>query len=131
MDLAKCYDHMDLEVLNRVCGAIGFLGGQAAVGNYKHLQRLLFVDNQPSDVLLRGDGIRGIPQGCPIACGLCNLYALAWHAAMLEVAPNATTQTYLDDRLVAADSWDQLDSVMVATSRLDRCFGPKLNLKKT
>ena len=131
MDLAKCYDHLDLGVLDGICSTIGFVGGRAAVANYKRLQRVLFVDGQPSDVVLEGKGIRGIPQGCPIACALCNLYGMAWHDAVSKAVPAAITHTYLDDRLVAADSWDQLASVMVATAAVDRCFGPQLNLKKT
>lgn len=95
------------------------------------LQRVLFVDNEPSDVLLEGAHIRGIPQGCPIACGLCNLYSLAWHQAVYNAAPVSETFSYLDDRLAIANSWDELSRILVASMAIDRCFGPKLNMKKT
>ena len=47
MDLAKCFDHLDLLALEAVCRKVGFLAGVVAIQNYSRLVRLLFVDGQP------------------------------------------------------------------------------------
>ena len=130
MDLSKCFDHMLHDPLREICEAIGFSHGVIALQLYAVLKWALFVDGSPSDVLLRGSSLRGIPQGCPISCCLCNLYALAWHHAMKQACASATTYTVLDDRLAFCRSWAEVAAVVFASLRLDRAFGPTLSLNK-
>ena len=131
MDLSKCFDMMLLSPLDDICKIIGFTHGNVAISIYQDLQRILFVDGCPSDVLLRGDSIRGVPQGCPISCCLCNLYALAWHHAVSAAVPSARLYTVLDDRLALCESWSDMAAAVAASVRLDKSFGPKLNFRKT
>ena len=104
MDLSKCFDYLCLASLNDVCNHIVFDAGAVAIANYAKLRRVLFVDSQPTDVVLAGDSTRGIPQGCPIACALCNLYSLAWHISCSRTTPGVTTFSVLDDRLAVCNS---------------------------
>ena len=130
MDLAKCFDHLDLDVLRSVCEKLSLPSCLVALSNYAPLTRLLFVDNEPSDVWLEGKCITGIPQGCPLACFLCNLAAHAWHRTCDRVAPSSRHWTYLDDRLIITNSWSDMQIVLDATKSLDLALGPQLNFRK-
>ena len=61
MDQAKCFDRLDLNTLRRVCGKLSLPSCLVALHNYETLGRLPFVDNEPSDVWLEGEGSAGVP----------------------------------------------------------------------
>ena len=130
MDLAKCFDRLDLHTLNSICEKLQLSNVLVALKNYASLSRLFFLDGQPSDVWLQGSGITGIPQGCPLACFLCNLSSVAWHIACERAVPTALSYSYLDDRLLLVRSWQDLDLLLHATQQLDSALGPRLNLAK-
>ena len=131
MDLAKCFDHMDLDALEKICKHFNFHAGVVAVRIYGQLIRSMFVDMQPSDVVLAGPNIRGKPQGCPISCTLCNLYSMAWHLQCARACPGAKTFSVLDDRLAVCSSWNEVAKIIEVSGALDQCFGPALNFRKT
>ena len=130
MDLEKCFDTLDLSNLNRISQHLGLDACTHALSNYARLSRLLFVEGEPSSIWLEGKYIQGIPQGCPLACILCNLTAVAWHKQCEAAVPAAKLYTILDDRLALANSWQQLEAILVATAELDKALGPTLNILK-
>ena len=130
MDLEKCFDTMDIDNLERIAAHLGLVSCSHALRNYRRLSRLLFIGFEPTDVWLEGASIVGIPQGCPLACLLCNLASFAWHKHCEYAVPSAVLYTYLDDRFVLANSWAQLEKILQATEELDKALGPALNLGK-
>jgi len=131
MDQEKCFDRLDIENLRAVAIKLEMEALQHALNLYEQITRLLFVDNQPSDVWIQGSGLVGIPQGCPLACLFCNLTAIAWHVTCERAAPGSKTYSYLDDRFALCPSWRELNTLLVATQHLDLALGPSLNLGKT
>eukprot|EP00959_Pyramimonas_sp_CCMP1952_P098213 2053046-Pyramimonas_sp.AAC.1 len=67
MDLEKSFDRLDLPNLEMISAHMCLPVCTAVLQNYRNLTRLLFVDNQPSDVWLAGPNLLGVPQGCPLA----------------------------------------------------------------
>ena len=130
MDLEKCFDTMDIGNLNRISQHLGLDACAHALRNYGRLSRLLFVDAEPTNIWLEGIHIQGIPQGCPLACILCNLTAAAWHKQCEAADPSAKLFTYLDDRFALTSSWKQLEAILLATAELDKALGPSLNILK-
>ena len=130
MDLEKCYDRLDLTNLLRLTEHLGLPVCGHVIRNYQQLERILFVDNQPTDVLLKGSGLVGVPQGCPMACFLCNLTSIMWHLTVAQAVPSAKHFSYLDDRFVLVTSWQQMARVLEATQQIDLAIGPDLNLPK-
>ncbi len=127
MDLEKCFDRLDLPNLERIARKLQLEACLLALGNYRVLSRLLFVDGEPSEVWLEGTDLVGVPQGCPLACFLCNLTSIAWHYAVANADPLAVHFSYLDDRFVVANSWAALERILRATDHLDVALGPQLN----
>ena len=130
MDLEKCFDRLDLANLGRISDKLGLDSCRHTIRNYQNLTRLLFVDSEPSDVWLHGDNLVGIPQGCPLSCILCNLASYSWHKVCAHEVPTSIHYSYLDDRFVLARSWDELERIMQATTKLDASLGPVLNVAK-
>ena len=121
---------MDIGNLNSIAQHLGLDACAHALLNYRKLSRLLFVDAEPTNIWLEGVHIQGIPQGCPLACILCNLAAAAWHKQCEAAVPSARLYTYLDDRFALAGSWAQLEEILLATAELDKALGPSLNIRK-
>ena len=109
MDLEKSFDRLHIPVLTQISERLGLDSALAALKVYQSLSRLLFIDGQPSDIVLSGSSIVGIPQGCPLACFFfCNLTSVAWHHTCSRTVPLAIHFSYLDDRLLLARSWCRL-----------------------
>ncbi|CAK0878928.1 unnamed protein product, partial [Prorocentrum cordatum] len=113
LDLEKCYDWMDLHILLELTNHLG-----------------LDICGHPTDVVLQGDNLVGVPQGCPMACILCNLTSIMWHLAVERAVPTATLFSYIDDRFILAHSWQELADALAATREIDRAIGPDLNVPK-
>ena len=94
-------------------------------------QEHIGVDGEPSEYTLAGSRCVGIPQGCPLACSICNITAAFWHAQMASTCPSARSWSYLGDRMIIARSWSDLDAVLTATQQLDALFVPRFNLAKS
>ena len=58
MDQEKCFDRLDLGNLMAIADKLNLDAGKIALTNYAKLTRLLFVDNEPSDVWLQGDVLK-------------------------------------------------------------------------
>lgn len=100
---------------------------------YKNISRLLFLSGEPTPYVLASnanEGLVGIPQGCPRAPFFCNLLGHAWITHMLRKVEHAKCFSYLDDRLLMAHSWQELDDALEATVEFDKPTGPKLNHTK-
>ena len=117
------FRELDIANLRAIAVKLDMVALQHALSLYARLTRLLFVDNQPSDVWIQGDNLVGIPQGCPLACFFCNLSSIAWHVACERAVPNAKSYSYLDDRLALCGSWRELNDVLVATQHVDTALG--------
>ena len=52
LDQAKCFDRLHLDTLTAITRRLNLPGCNHALGNYGNLQRWLFIEGQPSDVLL-------------------------------------------------------------------------------
>ncbi len=63
MDLAKCFDRLDIGTFRDICQKLGLSSCLTALSNYESLTRLLFVDNEPSDVWLEGKTSLGFRMG--------------------------------------------------------------------
>ena len=130
LDLEKCYDRLDLHNLLELTNHLGLDICGHVLRNYQNLSRILFVDNQPTDVVIQGANLVGVPQGCPMACFLCNLTSIMWHLAVERAVPTATLFSYLDDRFILARSWQDLAAALAATRAIDLAIGPDMNLPK-
>ena len=94
-----------------------------ALEAYARLERYLFIDGQPTSMLIRGGDLRGVPQGCALSVHSCNLAGWAWNVCMKRELPHVRTNAYLDDRLVSALSCDPLPRALEITKRVDDYFG--------
>jgi hypothetical protein len=130
LDQEKCFDRLHLPMLQRVCHHLGLDSCCNVLTLYAGINRLLFVDSQPTTVWLAGNNTTGIPQGCPIACFFCNLTSILWHRMCQNVAPHTVCYSVLDDRLAIAKSWADLDVIYRNTLALDVTLGPALNVRK-
>ena len=84
-----------------------------ALEAYAQLERYLFIDGQPTSVLIRGGDLRGVHR--VVRC----LFTSA-----------VRTNAYLYDRLVSADSCDPLHRALEITEQVDDYFGAVLNSKR-
>ena len=121
MDQKQCFDRLDLDQLHRVASATGMPSACLhALSLYGRLERHLFIDGQPTGYILSGDGIRGVPQGCPLACHFCNLTSWLWHLELQHHLPSVTGISFLDDRLVfTSGDLTLLDRVLDVTKVVD------------
>ena len=101
-----------------------------ALEAYAQLERYLFIDGQPTSMLIRGGDLRGVPQGCALSVHFCNLAGSAWYVCMNRELPHVRTNAYLDDRLVCAGSCNPLPRALAITKQVDDYFGAVLNGKK-
>ena len=133
LDQSKCFDTISLDTLETVANHLGATPLQTAVANYRKLSRHMFLGGEPTPFVIHSHivgGLAGIPQGCPLAPILCNLLGHAWILQMRRTIPHATCLCYLDDRLLLADSWSDLDKGLAATILFDKATGPTLNHQK-
>ncbi|CAK0828910.1 unnamed protein product, partial [Prorocentrum cordatum] len=130
LDLEKCYDWLDLHNLLELTNHLGLDICRHVLRNYQNLSRILFVDYQPTDVVLQGDNLVGVPQGCPVACFLCNLTSIMWHLAVERAVPTAALFSCVGGRFILARSWQELANALAATREIDRAIGPDLNVPK-
>ena len=131
LDQAKCFDRLHLKTLSSIVECLGVPALKTALQVYSTLGRHMYLHGQPTQYYLHGDGVTGIPQGCPLACTFCNLTAIAWLFAARSAVPNCIPFSYLDDRLVLTRSWRDLNKVLEATHAVDLALGPVLNLSKS
>ena len=101
-----------------------------ALEAYGQLEPFLFIDGQHTSMLIRGGGLRGVPQGCALSVHFCNLAGWAWNVCMNRELPHVRTNAYLDDRLMSADSCDPLPRTLEITKQVDDFFGAVLNSKR-
>ena len=120
MDLEKCFDRIDLQNLRHVVRHLDLPDCTHVLDLYSKLTGVLFVDNKPTDVWLQGQGLVGVPQGCPLSCIFCNLTSALWHMRVAQTCLDACHLSYLDDRLVLAKSWADLEAILLATKSLDK-----------
>ena len=85
MDLTRCFDRLDLDNLLLINEKLGLDSCTHTLRNYRALTTLLFIDNESTHMWLQATNDVGIPQGCPMACFLCNLTALVWHVVCKRV----------------------------------------------
>ena len=112
-------------------GALHLEQARYMLDNYARIKRHLFIDGAPTSVLLVPQDSCGIPQGCPVACIFANLGVLLWaHQCELAV-PTAFLVSYLDDWLIVANSWQDLQVLWDATLQVCSFLGTQLNLDKT
>lgn len=130
MDLEKCFYRLDIPNLRVLSSHLGLHACDHVLRMYSRLTHVLFVDNMPTDVWLQGSCLVGVPQGCPLACFFCNLISALWHLRISQTVPTALHYSYLDDRLILARSWDDLEAALIATKSLDASPRPVLNIGK-
>lgn len=131
LDLGKCFDRYHLSNLRAMAQYLGIDALVHAVDLNCHLERHLFADGEPAEFVLSGKGILGVPQGCTLSCCHCNLTVALWHSRWQDRCASAELKSYLDDRLVATRSWEDLNEVLSATMDLNTMLGPKLNTSKS
>ena len=68
LDQAKCFDRLHLDNLLQIVRHLDIDALETALSIYGTLERHMFVLGHPSEFILKGSGIPGAPQGCPMAC---------------------------------------------------------------
>ena len=94
------------------------------------MERHLWIDNKPTGVVLQGHDLTGLPQGCPLATFYANLLSAIWEIRVRSVC-SVEIMSYLDDRVILAETIDQLEAALAATAEFDACFGIILNDNKS
>ena len=133
LDQSKCFDRINLDALEAIVQKCNIQSLRVGLHIYRQLSRIMFLHGEPTAYVLKNptaNGLIGIPQGCPIATIYCNLLAVVWLHRMQAILPHATAFSYLDDRMILASSWSDLDAALQATIALDRSVGPELNAGK-
>ena len=127
----QCFGRLDLQSLREPGSRLGMPRlALKALEAYAQLQRDLFLDGQPTSMLIRGGELRGVPQGCALSVQFCNLGGWAWSVCMKRELPHVRTNAYLDDRLMCAGSCDSLPGALGITKQVDDYFGAVLNCKR-
>ena len=135
LDQRQCFDRLHTKNFVAIAKTLGIDALEHALEIYLELERHLYIDYSPTKWVLKGKGLTGIPQGCPLACVICNLSAIVWLHEVekaIEKTPedDAVAFSFLDDRLVFAPDWKILNDIFEATKKVDLTLGPELNLKK-
>ena len=132
LDQKQCFERLQLANLRELGSRLG-LPRQAlkALEAYAQLERYLFIDCQPTSMLIRGGELRMVPQGCALSVHFCNLAGWAWNVCMKTELPHVRTNAYLDDRLVRAASCHPLPRALEITKQVDDYFGAAFNSKKS
>lgn len=132
MDQKQCFDRLSLASLHQLAVALGF-PRQAlhALNLYARLQRFLWIDGQPTGHILAGHGLRGIPQGCPLAVHFCNCTSWAWQLFLQFKCNGVRCCSFLDDRLLRATIITTIVDALAATALVDAASGALLNIKNT
>ena len=137
LDQKQCVDRLQLASLRELGSRLGMPRlALKALEAYGQLERYLFIDGQPTSMLIRDGDLRGVPQGYALSVHFCNLAGWAWNVCMKRELPHVRTNAYLDDRLVSADSCDQLPRthkwmiILVQRSTAKRALGPRQNSRR-
>ena len=132
LDQKQYFDRLQLASLRELGSRLGMprlaLKALEACGQ---VERYLFIDGQPTSMLIRCGDLRGVPLGCALSVHSCNLAGWAWNVCVNRELPHVRTNAYLDDRLVSADSCDPLPRTLVITKQVDDYFGAVLNSSKS
>ena len=132
LDQKQCFGRLQLASLRELGTRLGMSRlALEALEAYAQLERYLFIDGQPTAMLIGGGDSRGVPLGCALSVHFCNLAGCAWNVCMNRGLPHVRTNAYLDDRLVSADSCDPLPRTLEITKQVDDYFGAVLNSKKS
>ena len=123
LDQKQCFDRPQLASLRELGSRLGMPRLALKVSEAcAQLERFLFIDGQPTSMLIRGGDLRGVPQGCALSVHFCNLAVWAWNVCMNRKLPHVRTNAFLDDRLVSADSCDPLPRTLEITKQVDDYF---------
>ena len=132
LDQKQCFDRLQLASLRQLGSRLGMPRlALKALEAYGQLERYLFVDGQPTSMLIRGGDLRGVPQGCALSVHFCNLAGWAWNVCTNRELPHVRTNAYLDHRLVSTNSCDPLPRTLEITKQVDDYFGAVLNSKRS
>ena len=106
LDQRQCFDRLHGQNFKAVARKLGIEALEHVLDIYLGLERHLYLDCSPTQWILKGGGLTGIPQGCPLACVICNLSAIVWLHAVATVPKSPEDEvvafSFLDDRLVFA-----------------------------
>ena len=121
LDVSKCFDSISLEgvrILLRCIGAPEFLF--QVVSLWQSIERHVWIDADPTGVVIQPTCPRGIPQGDPIAPWCLNLIMATW---LCNLPPVHTVKVFLDDRCLLHNNLAELSLALQATYHFDWCFG--------
>ena len=129
IDIAKCFDHVDVKQALRVWSKLGAPHTVVAV-----LQS--FYDKQTKTMEWLGSSTkpfgcsRGLLQGCPLSCGLLAGLMTVWYWHIKASAPQVCVSVFIDDRTLWSSDWRQLCLSLEASSRIEEALGLSLNHSK-
>ena len=138
LDQKQCFDRLQLASLRALGSRLGMpRQAQKALEAYAQLERHLFIDGQPTSMLIRGGDLRGVPQECALSVHFCNLVGWAWNVCMKRELPHVGTNAYLDDMLTPVTRCPELwrlpnrwMTILVQCSIAIRAPGPRRNSRR-
>ena len=116
----QCFDRLELQSLRELGSRLGMPRlALKALEACAQLERYLFIDGQPTSMLIRGGDSRGVPEGCALSVHFCNLAGWAWNVCMKRNSHMSVPTLTLTIDLVSADSCHLLPRALEITKQLD------------
>ena len=96
LDQKQCFGRLYLQSLRGLGSRLGMPRlALKALEAHGQLERYLFIDGQPTSMLIRGGELRRVPQGCALPVHFCNLAGWAWNVCMKRGTPARPYQRLL------------------------------------